>query len=80
MSDGGPAFPRAAAVSPNSEYVNREQDGMSLRDYMATHILAAIVANSQYTWNAKEHAEIAYRAADKLLAARAKGNSAGPSA
>ena len=78
MDDGGPAFPR-----PRSEgnlEVYDAQDGMSLRDYFAAQVLAALVGSQHYALGQQNEegrdglAFYAYATADAMLKARKDGN------
>jgi len=55
--------------------------GMSLRDYMATSILAALIVadGAQYFSRKADHAQLAYAQADVMLIERAKGFTLPPS-
>jgi hypothetical protein len=68
--DGGPAFPMERHL-PNGNEANH---GMSLRDYFAAHLAAAmIVGDMQWQSLSKEDmATYAYSHADALLKERAK--------
>ena len=78
MKDGGPAFPVNHLVAMNGEIVNvGATGGMSLRDYMATHIIAGMVANPATTCSSTDPmrsikilCESAYMVADNLLKER----------
>lgn len=67
IDDGGPAFPVSV---PSGDYV----PGMSLRDYMAGRALAGIIASERdyraSDWDVSWWADMAYRTADAMLAAR----------
>lgn len=64
--DGGPAFPRAGAE--HSLGGNFEQDGMTLRDWFAGMALSTM---RELEYNSFEKiADIAYKTADAMLAAR----------
>jgi len=68
INDGGPAFPyeeRDGDGLPVRDYF-----GMSLRDYMATHFAAALVAHRGLLLGSEETAKSAYRLTDGMLAAR----------
>ena len=48
QNDGGPAFPRPTSETPGMQYRAGEQDGMSLRAFIATEAMSAlIIANSR---------------------------------
>lgn len=73
-NDGGPAFPRPQAETSIGGCM--EQDGVSLRDWIAGQALGAIIQAAGIPYaekDAKEHARIAYANADAMLAARKKG-------
>ena len=70
--DGGPAFPRP--FSQESEGVRDgileyAQDGMTLRDYFAAAALTGMWALER-SGSFEERAELAYKQADAMLAAR----------
>ena len=59
--DGGPAFPRSAHEGRELGNLHREQEGMSLRAYIATEAMAAlIVANSRRDGPHMDADEITY--------------------
>lgn len=60
---GGPAFPSHGSMGEVTH------EGMTLRDYFAAHVLAAIYAD--YT-TSEVAAEFAYEYADAMLKERAK--------
>lgn len=63
--DGGAAFPLHPGIAPDWT----ASTGMTLRDYIAAKVLAAItVHGTSKTW--AEDAKGAYAAADAMLAAR----------
>lgn len=80
-NNGGPAFPIAAGpIDHYGNLLNYPEFGMSLRDWFAGQALPAIIkeqSNSQghgdptFWLNVSIHA---YRAADAMLAERAKGS------
>ena len=65
-NDGGPAFP-----VPNDANVN-QQEGMALRDYFATHVIAGVLAHGIPTdaSDRKFVADHAYLFADAMLESR----------
>ena len=67
IADGGPAFPHAKQLA---DYVS--SPGMTLRDYCAIKVLAAMYANPRedYQQTPGHRAHEAYRVADAMLAAR----------
>ncbi|MFC6487318.1 hypothetical protein [Nitratireductor sp. GCM10026969] len=76
IGDGGQAFP--IAVQPDFQFA---EPGMSLRDHFAGQALAGIYASKWFTDHASSDlsddiqvaaAKRAYRAADAMLAVRAK--------
>lgn len=70
VNDGGPAFP--VEMYDAKEDVDTVFPGMSLRDYFAAKVIAAITVNgSALSW--EEDAMVAYQAADAMLKERAKG-------
>lgn len=84
IEDGGPAFPVLGNIAHNSDWVS--EDGMSLRDHFAGQALVALgtwmpVPKSGHPSlhsdeTLKSRAEIAYRQADAMLAARKSGGEA----
>lgn len=73
--DGGQAFPRAGFSYDQHDLADASQDGMTLRDYFAGQVLAAMT----YDWVVNEThdrftAARAYRLADAMLAARRAGD------
>jgi hypothetical protein len=70
-NDGGAAFARAASPVNTSDYANA---GMSLRDYFAAQVVTGMAAGSSWPRDpdAPWMARIAYKAADAMLAERAK--------
>lgn len=66
--DGGPAFP--SILQANG--IRHEQTGMTLRDWFAGRAMAELQWYTDTDENAKQ-AEMAYRIADAMLAAREKG-------
>jgi len=74
-NDGGPAFPFDwKDFQPHSgEQVVREQfSGMSLRDYFAAKAMAGMLAEDADAYTFTDLAAASYRAADAMLAERAK--------
>ena len=83
VNDGGPAFPQMA-LHPTSNYFHSASDGMSLRDYFAGQVLAALLADEANITNmgtARDNlpnflpittfgAKTAYQWADAMLEAR----------
>jgi len=68
--DGGPAFARSKAGSGGSAEESRGQSGMSLRAYIATHVLAALNGSSSWdSMEAKTITAMALAQADALIAA-----------
>jgi hypothetical protein len=80
--DGGPAFPRPATLFTTDRPYNREQEGMSLRDWFAGKALQSVLAARAAAFIAvstgEMHADVdntdpavaAYDYADRMLAAR----------
>lgn len=73
INDGGPAFPCDVQVEDNGGSHYEEHYGLTMRDWFAGRMLAQIfatqvAARKTCTW--QEMAEIAYSAADAMLAAR----------
>lgn len=73
-NDGGPAFPVTIEHEPD---VFKLMPGMSLRDYMATHIISGVLANHLTVLSNKDPmgsiktlCATAYLLADNLLEAR----------
>jgi hypothetical protein len=77
---GGPAFPRPASeftlggTLPDGNDPIPEQDGMSLRDYFAAHVLPAVYAASVARGDELQETIVAeaYELADAMLEERAK--------
>tara|TARA_R110000868_G_scaffold321748_3_gene582738 strand:- start:734 stop:1000 length:267 start_codon:yes stop_codon:yes gene_type:complete len=80
---GGSAFPRAGNEYSDMTWVEAPaQDGMSLRDYIATHSIQTAMAmvksdfekdGQDFHWNRNEReivAEVAYDLAELMLKAR----------
>lgn len=83
MQDGGPAFPRPIGEAPNAiggGRFNREQSGMSLRDWFAGQALAGIcgdgIPGSHHQPATTAHEAYAY--ADAMLAERSKAEGRTP--
>ena len=64
IADGGRAFPC---------WSDRNNQGMSLRDYFAAKAMAALLTNRDLNMPVEQFADTAYRFADAMLAERAKG-------
>lgn len=76
IEDGGPAFPRPIGqvrTDPGSASYNEGQRGMSLRDWLAGMALSGILAAVPEDQDEIQVADIAYRMADAMLAARKGG-------
>ena len=72
MSNGGPAFPVPEISSGVGHGIPSREAGMTLRDYFAAAAMQGMLANGSqpgYTGLG----ELAYKAADNLLAWRARG-------
>ena len=73
INDGGEAFPRAGAFSPDHGYADQGACGMSLRDWFAGQALAGLLAG-QYRESGHHNLlgvpREAYSIADAMLAAR----------
>lgn len=70
--DGGPAFP-GPAINEDGSYLPLHHTGMSLRDWFAGQIMQGLLEGVAWDVardNAKRCAEVAYVAADAMLAAR----------
>ena len=68
INDGGPAFPSTIQYFPDDKNANEEQ-GMTLRDWFATHATDADIADIQHgTKFTREQAR--YIHADRMLWAR----------
>ena len=69
--DGGPAFPRPFSSMPNGHYM-WAQDGMSLRDWFAGHVLQAARCREDWLMGTKlsDETESAYRIADAMIKER----------
>lgn len=63
INDGGPAFPAELSNSG-------PQGGMTLRDYFAGQMMAALVSDREVVAHLPAAARIAYQMADALIAAR----------
>ena len=81
INDGGPAFPRAAAVwtMPDGRQTGCDAlDGMTLRDWFAGQALAGLMSDPGLRPdNVSEFQHMAarlYQVADAMLAERAKGS------
>ena len=75
--DGGPAFPQPMATSHDGTmYVSHEKHpdwgGMTLRDYVAIAVVAALYANPRddFRQTREKNAAEAYAQADAMLAER----------
>jgi len=70
-----PAFP----TEPNTQPGFYAHHGMSLRDWLATHALTAIITADgiQYIERLHYHARLAYEQADVMLAERSKSQDSG---
>ena len=67
MNTGGPAF-------PTTVYSNESYQGMTLRDYFAAKAMQGMIANSNLIVKgmfSEDNFEVAYKAADAMLKARA---------
>lgn len=81
-----PAFPRPASIDtrsgtlPDGDTVVPEQEGLTLREYIATHALAGLLANSvgDGTYTPSNAAELVVRFADALLRELAKPKAEAP--
>ena len=65
---GGPAFPSHGSMGEVA------QEGMTLRDYFAAKAMQGMIANSNLIVNgmfSEDNFEVAYKAADAMLKARA---------
>jgi hypothetical protein len=67
--DGGPAFP--VMKHHLNGHIEQVAYGASLRDYFAAKAMQGFCARAIATGAEQEFAEIAYRMADAMLAARA---------
>ena len=67
--DGGPAFPCVERATSDGEFVG---SGMTLRDYFAAAALTGVLGRPESERSSiyAEAAEVAYRYADAMLAAR----------
>jgi hypothetical protein len=70
INDGGPAFPFPDIVNANGD-VQSGCNGMSLRDWFAGQALAGLMTISYLPPSGC--VELAWYAADKMIAAREKG-------
>jgi hypothetical protein len=81
IDDGGYAFPRAATETNNPNMFFEPQEGMTLRDYFAAAALQGWLASwpeqgtphPSENYNALNVANLSYRMADAMLAARKEG-------
>ena len=71
MDDGGPAFPRPQSTDEHVHQCNLApaQDGMSLRDWFASQVIAAVYAEA-INGIGSDASRAAYRIADDMLLAR----------
>lgn len=73
-NNGGPAFPRSGPFNAMAKNGNDCQNGMTLRDYIATHALQGLLAcpTLRAEPNTITHhlSEWSYKYADAMLAAR----------
>ena len=87
-NDGGPAFPRTENISDeHNGPLCSAQEGMSLRDYFAAHAMSGMLRftpRDLKTWDDLEKwsqgvcvANIAYKLADAMLAARTNTTAGG---
>jgi hypothetical protein len=70
-NDGGSAFPTTEANYHNE---NMRGDGLSIRDYFAAKIFAAMIAGGHWPIDAtsEDQARMAYKHSDAMIAERAK--------
>jgi hypothetical protein len=82
-----PAFPRPASIDtrhgtlPDGDSVVPEQEGLTLREYVATHALAGVIAacSGETSWPEQDRAaRYAVQYADALLAELAKPKAPAP--
>jgi hypothetical protein len=68
---GGPAFPCTGRENTIGRLVHPDQQGMSLRDYIAAKVVANLAAmDSRREFGIESDAYLAYRVADAMLEAR----------
>ncbi len=74
--DGGPAFPIPGMTGMPNDTVIEPHPGMSMRAYIATKVLAGIMAKEKLSAStfdySKDRAAVAVRHADALIAELAK--------
>ena len=71
IDDGGAAFPNPIEWDPNGQVVFKGSQGMTLRDWLAGQALQGLMVNyNEHPHTVEVCAEIAYHAADAMLAAR----------
>jgi len=78
INDGGPAFPGNGeqfvegvhGIQPQSAYGMHGSEGMTLRDYFAAKAMQAMVSNGASLGSDQRTAEVSYRIADAMIAAR----------
>jgi hypothetical protein len=68
IETGGPAFP--CDLAAYDDEVQREMQGMNLRDYFAAKAMQGILASPHYRGSAFVNADAAYRFADAMMKAR----------
>lgn len=69
---GGQAFPRQQwEYDGQNNVLQYQEEGMTLRDYLAAKVMTGIQSNPELTsWAAGKYAEYAYEVADAMLKAR----------
>ncbi len=74
INDGGPAFPvpPPSVIESTGDKIYSEQQGMTLRDYFAGQIIAALISDtiSIQPSLASREANLAYAISDALIKAR----------
>lgn len=72
--NGGSAFPAVVPIEHShqqgKDYPNYAETGMTLRDYIAAHVLQGLVAFGPGRCGPESVAILAYRYADAMLTAR----------
>jgi hypothetical protein len=74
-NDGGPAFPKIETKKQYTTDIDvHSVGGMSIRDYFAAKIFAAMIAGGHWPIDAtsEDQARMAYKHADAMLLERAK--------
>lgn len=73
IDNGGPAFPTLTQFTANGDVMSYGVDGMTLRDYFAAKAMGGMLADPDVTVDydkGRRLAELSYKLADAMLAAR----------